>query len=109
MSIQIPKLLGGLGGGLQGLLSQDKTQRAVSEADSKIEGNLMAGAQLLTDVALTTSAQELAHGLGKAWTGAFITKASTTGLSISLGSSADDAINIVITGSGSATVDILVF
>ncbi len=90
-----------------------RTGRALRKSDGRIadlEGQPMQGAKVLADLALTTTAQNIAHGLGRDWVGAIVCKrTSGTGLLLTTAATNNGVhIGLALT-SGTATVSVLVF
>jgi hypothetical protein len=81
--------------------------RQLDDAVSALQGGALSGAVRLADVALTTSAQDIRHGLGRAWVGAIVTKSDGRALAVT--STRNDEVFIGLALDSAATVDVVVF
>ena len=85
--------------------------RLQSTSEASVRGTTSgtpADGVLVKDVSVTTSAANVAHGLGRRWIGCIIVR-STAAIGLAAASSSDDTKYISVTGSGNATVDLWVF
>lgn len=66
------------------------------------------GGRLVKDVDVSTTAVEVAHGLGRKWVGCIVTKADTP-VSIASSSSSNDGVYVLVEASAAAIVDLWIF
>jgi hypothetical protein len=83
-------------------------QRNTSEFAQQLIGNPLLDGNLLKDIAVSVTATEFAHGLGRKPQGYIVVKAST-GVTLSDSASLTPNTTIKLTASASSTVSIWVF
>lgn len=82
---------------------------AVDDYTRQLTQNALLGGQFLKQVTITSSAQNIAHGLGRQWQGWLLTRRNGTASVYENTTQADGTKFITLIGSGTVTVDIYIF